>query len=160
MRRIAAAGLAFVALSGFGAPPYDMAAIPQAQRARDTAVTACRSSADGKSLSDVMTCVVAADGVFAASIGFKDHGPFENFSAQVTSLENDNNNGKVVGTEAAKRFVALENDFFKAIRAAYNDYEAEEAGQYVRDSADAAERDRMSMQRMDSMNGMNGMMGN
>lgn len=157
MRRIAAAGLAFVVLCGFGVPPYEIAAVPKAQRARDAAVTACRAGGDDKSLSAVMACVVAADGVFAASIGLNDRGPFESFSAQVASLENDNNSGKVVGNEAAKRFVALEDDFFRAIRATYNAYEAEEAQQYARDSAEAAQRDRASMQRMDSMNGMNGM---
>lgn len=160
MRRIAAALLAFFALTGFGAPPYDLAAVSRAQTARQKAVAACRAESDGKSLSDVMACVLAADNQFAAAIGFQDYGVLEQFSTGVAALKTDNDKGKIVGLDAARRFTALEDDFFKALRMSYDNYEAEQARQYARDSADAAERDRMSMQRMDSMNGMNGMMGN
>ena len=107
-----------------------------------------------------MTCVLAADSAFAGAIGFRDTGVLQQFSAGVTALKTDNDNGKIVGIDAAKRFTALEGDFFKAIRTAYEDYETEQAQQYARDSADAAEQNRVSMQRMDSMNPMNSMMGN
>jgi len=159
MRKLVLLVPCVILCGGLGVAPFDSAAVPKAIDARQAALKACATRTDFKSNNEVLDCLVAADQGFATAIHLRDSVILTSYTGRVKALESDIDKGAVKPADIMPRFHDAQNEFFKAVKDRYADYQADMAQDTAHDMNDAAQRAQQQMRSMDDMNGMGGMNG-
>ena len=119
MRRLVLA-LLFAPLLGAAAeaPPYDMAATPEATAVRQHALNHCRAAATG-GMRQQIDCSLAAHRAYAVQTRLRDMGLFRTYATTLRQAADDADSGRITPYEAQNRIVRAGVTFRSAVDNAY-----------------------------------------
>ena len=128
MRRLVFALLSCLALGAAGeAPPYDMAATPDAVTLRQHALNRCRVAATTTMRAQI-DCSLAAHRGYAVAEHLADMKLFADYAASLRQAADDSDAGRISPYEAQSRIVRAGVKFRGSVEAAYQDWKTRTIG--------------------------------
>jgi hypothetical protein len=103
------------------APPYDMAATPEATTVRQHALNRCRA-APSRTMREQIDCSLAAHRAYAVATKLRDMGLFRDYAATLRQAADDADSGRITPYEAQNRIVRAGVKFRAAVENAYQDW--------------------------------------
>jgi hypothetical protein len=100
------------------APPYDMAATPEATAARQHALNHCRATATG-TMRQQIDCSLAAHRAYAVKTKLRDMGLFKTYATALRQAADDADSGRITPYEAQNRIVRAGVAFRAAVENGY-----------------------------------------